>query len=174
MRLLVTLFFILSFLNANADEGPAKIFLECDDRNSDVVCELKLDVSDGWRIYAHDDANEMFLNIRLDEEASSGVKDIKIDWGTQRVENDTTQNATFYISNTPIKFSFVSFEDNYRAVLDVNYVACNTYCSSFKEQIIHNGSKSGSLLYMILLAVAGGLILNFMPCVLPVIFMKFM
>ncbi len=174
MRLLISLFFILSFLNANAGERPGKVFLECNSANQDVRCELKLDVLEGWKIYAHDDANEMFLNIDLDKKGSFGVKDMTVDWGSQRVEYDTTQNATFYIPNTPINFSFVSSEDDYRIVLDVNYVACNTYCTSFKGQIIHSSSKSSSLLYMILVALAGGFILNFMPCVLPVIFMKFM
>jgi len=55
-------------------------------------------------------------------------------------------------------------------VIDENIVA--ELISTTSDQVIMNQNESNSLLSMFLIALLGGLILNIMPCVLPVLGMK--
>jgi suppressor for copper-sensitivity B len=182
MRLII-LIFLNIFLFDSAVFGedlPARAQISCDtvSSNQQFKCNLKLEVQDGWIVYFHDPSNESFLNFELDTNASKNISEIAIDWRNVESYYDRSEDVHYYISNSDIKFNVWHSSNDYTLAINLVYAACNKsegHCATFKEQITNNGSVQSyqeGLIYIILSAILGGIILNFMPCILPVILMK--
>jgi len=173
MQHFLILISLLTSIIVYAAEPPAKFYIECSDTYD---CKIRLEIHDGWKIYTHDNNNPESLNFILNSHKSENVESIKINWASQKFYSDEVINMKikYYQPNTDIEFKLNAIKDNYRLVLDINYAACNQYCSTFHDEVVYDGGsiEEIGLAYMLLLALLGGLILNFMPCVLPIVWLK--
>ncbi len=182
MRLVILLFLnILLFdFSAFCEDLPAKAHISCDtlSSNQQLKCNLKLDVKGDWKVYFHDEDNESLLNFKLDTESSRNISKIGIDWLGSKPYYDNAADVYYYIPKSDIKFNVWHSNNDYKLVVNLVYSACNKsegYCSTFKDQITNKGDVklyTAGFIYIILSAILGGVILNFMPCILPVILMK--
>lgn len=153
------LFLLLIFQNTYAQDLPAKPSVECHAQN----CALKLQVKNGWKIYAHDENSPESLNFYSENEF------IKIDWNQVKTKQENVHGieVKYYVSDSAIPFIFE--KNNF--TLHIKYAACKDYCGIFQDTVYYN---SNGFLSILLFAILGGFILNFMPCVLPVVSMKAM
>ena len=171
---------LLVYFSAFADTLPVKADVICDKSgsNNQFKCNLNLDVKDGWKVYFHDEDNESLLNFKLNTEISRNIDNILINWLDSEKYYDKSAGIYYYVPKSNIPFIVFNSEDDYKLVLNLTYSACSIsegYCSIFKEQITHKDnvkSYKQSFIYILLSAILGGIILNFMPCILPVILMK--
>jgi suppressor for copper-sensitivity B len=169
-KLLVLIVFLISTVNAS--EKPVKVEISCPQVND---CNIKLTPSQGWKVYAHDENNLESLNFNLNLKKSKNIQAIAIDWTKQKFysEDFMGMKIDYYESGSPIPFKISTSDNNYDLSLDIQYAACSNYCTVFKETVnFSNDMEDTTLLQMIILAFIGGLILNFMPCVLPVVWLK--
>lgn len=160
----------------NSGELPATINITCSESND---CKIKFNLKDEWKVYGHDENNNESLNFAVNEEKSKNVESIEIDWDSQKVysEDVSGMKVDYYDTNADINFKLFTKDENYKLVLDVNYAACNKYCTVFKDKVIYNGHNTLNdlgWLHIFIMAILGGLILNCMPCVLPIVWLKVM
>ncbi len=173
------LFFLLYIIFVQTCEGsdkPAKIILNCSQEN---LCKIRFDIASGWKIYAHNENNSESLNFFFNKENSKNVESIQIDWDSQKIktENFIDMEIGYYENSSDIQFKLFTTNDKYKLALDIQYAACNNHCTVFKDNIVFSGENSlgqHGLLQMLILAFIGGLILNCMPCILPVVWLKVM
>lgn len=167
---LVLIVFLITTVNAS--EKPVKVEIDCPQTND---CNVKLTTSEGWKVYAHDENNLESLNFTLNLEKSKNIKSVAIDWTKQMLysEDFMGMKIDYYKSASPIPFKISTSDDSYDLSLDIQYAACSNYCTVFKDTVTFSKDvEQTTLLQMIILAFVGGLILNFMPCVLPVVWLK--
>ncbi|MDA9163878.1 thioredoxin family protein, partial [Rickettsiaceae bacterium] len=131
-------------------------------------------------IYAHELENDLGLPTEIKITSSSNLQNYRLHWPEASRKNYEGVGEVLYYSgrvviplhitannpNIPVKFK-----------AEINYAICKDQCIP-KQQIIEgealdtNSSNRMSLILLGLLAIAGGFILNFMPCVLPVLSLK--
>ena len=171
------IFILLMFISSKSYGGelPAQASIQC----QGLECSMKFTVKDGWAIYAHDHLNNTLLNIELDKTKSVNIKEIAINWDKQQMKHESLDGipVNYYLSNSAIPFTIKLNKDgDYILGMILKYAACSDTCSIFTDEIVYQPSNtinnSYSIIYILLIAVLGGFILNFMPCVLPVLCMK--
>jgi suppressor for copper-sensitivity B len=172
MKHLLIIILLLISITIYSAEPPAKISITCSQSND---CKIKFDIQPAWKIYMHDENNSESLNFAVNHKMSENVESIQVDWDSQKGYSEELMNMKidYYESGSDINFQLYTKDNNYKLVLDVNYAACNETCTVFKDQVIYNRQNNG-IIYMLMLAILGGLILNFMPCVLPIVWLKVM
>jgi suppressor for copper-sensitivity B len=124
-------------------------------------CELTLSVPQEWKL-----SRAPYISILR----SKNLKNFKYD------ENYEKLDETTYKTHFTIEVENEKIIDN-QLELSVDCPICNKICTivSKKINIMLNrggGKSSLSIIFILLLGLLGGFILNFMPCVLPVIMMK--
>jgi thiol:disulfide interchange protein DsbD len=149
---------------------------------------LKVTVPQGWKINSNRVPEDFLVPSRIDAIAEGMVFD-SIKWSEPIVERNELLNMdllllkdTFTVA-LPIK-SISDAYNPYDAKLKFTYQACSKICLAPKTIEISFGKvwqkkksepeikEKNSLPIYILLAFLGGLLLNAMPCVLPVLFLK--
>tara|TARA_B100000963_G_scaffold358953_2_gene384905 strand:- start:1720 stop:3627 length:1908 start_codon:yes stop_codon:yes gene_type:complete len=122
--------------------------------------------------------NSIEVKIRLNKNSQINKKDLKnskaILYGK---DLKTYRNTAIKIKNNEVKYTFKSFEQNIRNknindILVFVSLSDKNYFWKDKLNIQKNSALDFTLLSIILISFVGGLILNFMPCVLPVLGLK--
>ncbi len=151
---------------------------------------LKVTVPQGWHINANRVLDEFLVPSNI-EPVADGIKFDSVLWPEpSKVRNEVLNIDLLLLENSftislPIN-SISKDYDPYNAKLKFTYQACSNIClapktievsfSNFnntpekKNFNLNNGEKS--FIPYFFLAFLGGLLLNIMPCVLPVLFLK--
>ncbi|MDR0632163.1 MAG: thioredoxin family protein [Holosporaceae bacterium] len=119
-------------------------------------CELDISPPKGWKLLKVPDISIL---------ASKDLKDFKYDKNFEQLD-ETTYRVSFTVAAE--KTSGNQLE------LTVDCFICKDICTIVSKNIkitLNNEQKSPRI-WILLLGFLGGLILNFMPCILPVIIMK--
>ena len=117
-------------------------------------CDLKITPSEGWKLAMPPD---------VDYSNSS-------DPATMSVETVSFDNHSCHLR---VNSSRASASDYRRFSLKVTCSACSDMCRIIPLNIdVEFGSKYKTFIIFLILAFVGGCLLNFMPCVLPVILLK--
>lgn len=131
-------------------------------------------------------ANTNCFNCKLESIIPDGWKLSK---PPKVINTDDTMQVAVTNNNQMTARSKNSYESNFSLELpdlnvpsslsiNVEYFLCSDACCTIITKVLPvqlkagDSKTSGSLLFFILLGILGGMILNIMPCVLPVIFMK--
>jgi thiol:disulfide interchange protein DsbD len=149
---------------------------------------LKVTVPQGWKINSNRVSEDFLVPSRIDTITQGMVFDT-IQWPEPVVEHNEILGidllllqGTFTVA-LPIKFISDAYNP-YDAKLKFTYQACSKICLAPKTIEISFSQawqkknfeleikEKSPLLVYILLAFLGGLLLNAMPCVLPVLFLK--
>lgn len=138
--------------------------------------DLLFKVKPDWHVYAHDESeNGLPLKIEL---VSQNAKITEVIWpesAEEVIESEGVVIRTKFYKGEftiPVKFEADSINN---VVFKIELGACNKICIAQTEEIsvkISNGCVICDFLFYGVLALLGGLILNFMPCVFPVISLK--
>lgn len=154
--------------------------------------QIKGQVSDGWKVYSNIQGDTGILfSIKSQD---NNIDITKISWPdsnsvTEDIEG--TKFTTHYFNENFIISAIVNQELNDKTILPlkISYGACNNICLQESQEFkltIRNGevidisNKSDTtskilsipMYHLIFLAILGGLILNIMPCVFPVLGIK--
>jgi len=150
---------------------------------------FKVTIPNGWHINANKVLDEFLIPSSI-EPIAEGIKLDSAIWPEPfKQYNEVLNTDLFLLQDTfTISIPIVSVSKNsnpYNLKLEFTYQACSNICLAPKTiEISFDGmekknsnfyaksnEKSSFLIYL-LLAMLGGLILNIMPCVLPVLFLK--
>lgn len=173
-------FSCLFFLNDSISQDKNPVLISVSEvkeiENNFYEVNFLFNAKEGWHVYAHDEL-ENGLPMQINSE-NSNVVIKEIAWPKSFEEetelNDLKINTKFYKDSfiIPVRFSLNYGSD---AVFKVELGACNEICIAQSEKINVKTKPNCVIcdfLFYGMLALLGGFILNFMPCVLPVISMK--
>lgn len=144
--------------------------------NNDFTA-LNIQLEDGHKIYWHKSGDAGLPTI-ISLEDSINLKDYALNWPSPNIDvTGDIKNYTYSDDVTiPLKLKAYDQSKPIRLKIALSYVICGNQCVPIKQIIettINEPKLSSSTLYATLLAAfLGGLILNFMPCVLPVLSLK--
>ncbi|MBL6621677.1 MAG: thioredoxin family protein [Rickettsiales bacterium] len=201
MRFFVLIFFLffninISFANNSYDEN-AKVSLKfAKYSDEEILFAIEFKLAPGWKIYDNKQYSLGFpTEISLAE--SENLREIKVFFPRAKRFLEYDQYETFGYENQvliPLTTKAINSNELIKGKLKISYALCNNICiakedylgflfepkefnkenydvikkslKSFEETILYN-----VWLYLIA-GVIAGFILNFMPCILPVLFLK--
>lgn len=165
---------------------------------------ILFEIKEGWKIYAPNDKNPAYEDVApqvIWSGASRNVGTIAFAWPNAHETTHKGDVIRYYDGKTLIPLTADIDDPKKPLILKgvLKYVACNKLCVPIEEEIDfvlspglaaptqdaplllnekgsypHSNTPNISLISMILMAFLGGLILNFMPCVLPILTLKIM
>lgn len=126
---------------------------------------LSINLNKDWKLLARSKGSKQILsNIELNNNIR--IKNISYQW-PQPIEIANGDLVYYNKLLIPIK---VTSEKNVDLDWNINIAACNNDCILKSHDIHYHNSHS--IFYMLIIGFIGGVILNFMPCVLPVLSIK--
>lgn len=194
------LFFVLVLISTLHAEDKDPIGLKLVPGGSEgkhVLAGLVLAIPPSWHVYAPSPEGEETAGFdpTITGDTSSNLKDLKILWPVAKKTDLQGQLSYVYEGETLIPLQLTP-EDRKKPItlnLKVSFLACSSLCVPFEKTlsiVLNPGDKGDavfkaleqreeayeglSLLSLLSIALLGGLILNFMPCVLPVLSLKVM
>lgn len=194
---LFVLLLLPSFLHAEDKDPIAFKLVPGGPQGSHVIAGLLLTIPPSWHVYAPSPQSEetMGFDPTITSEGSINVKEIKVLWPVSKKSNLQGQLSYVYEGKTliPIQITPENMKKPITLNLKVSFLGCSSLCVPFEKNlsiILKPGDKGDevfkameqreeayegfSLLSALFIALLGGLILNFMPCVLPVLSLKVM
>lgn len=190
-------FFLSSLLHA-VDKDPIDLKIVPGGLEDNyVLAGLVLTIPPHWHVYAPSPQGEDTAGFdpTLTWEKSLNVKDVKILWPVGNKTKLQDQLAYVYEGKTLVPLQ-VTPKDSKKPLtlnLKISFLACSTICVPLEKTlslVLKPGDKGDevfsalekreeayegiSLLSLLTIALLGGFILNFMPCVLPVLSLKVM
>ncbi len=131
-----------------------------------VHVPLTLTIKEGAHIYGPDTKKSVPTEIRA---SGHNIANVRVQW-------PTVNRGDSWTKRVPVRLE-IDLSGRGKATLNVQVrgLACSHVCQTFSLEsthILHPKPNKNIWLEMILFAFLGGLILNIMPCVLPVIGLK--
>ena len=171
------IFILISFIISEAYAYSHDFVLKTSDQTG---LYFEINLKDGEHIYADELENDFGLPTEIKIVSSQNMQTYQLIWPKVKRKNYEGIGEIQYYdgrvmiplhlepkdANVPIKFK-----------AKISYAICNDQCIP-KHQVIEgeiiapNSTKQIGLVLLGLLAITGGFILNFMPCVLPVLSLK--
>lgn len=172
--------------------------------NKVVRLGILFNIKPGWKIYAPNPDNPAYEDVQPQihwKGTSRNFTNVQFEWPTSKEVIHQGQVVRYYEGETVVPVTFDVDNPNNSLILKgtLKYVACKELCVPIEDEIQfvleaglaapteeapllikQNGGAPKSLkteislLTMIAMAFIGGLILNFMPCVLPILTLKVM
>lgn len=188
LRFLIALILLIP-LWASAENHTSPVKIEFAQTINAKGIGIKLDIPKGWKVYAHA-RGDTGMVMKVDLSKSANLKSYEAIWPPYKSDHEelTGKEMTTHYYEGEIFIPLTLIPQDEKAAIDlkayIEFGACAEYCvMDFRELemtiapgIIQEeglATPGTSLLYIILIAIAGGLILNIMPCVLPVLSLKF-
>jgi len=178
------------------DKAPVKIQLISGGQEGEHrQAGLLLTIPEGWHVYAPTPPGEEAAGFEptLTYDTSSNLQEAKILWPTSHKTTVQEQLSYVYEGKTLIPLELTPQQGNNPIILNlkVSFLACGEVCVPMEESlslVLNPGEQADPafqdmqeeeqeaipLLTLLLIALLGGFILNFMPCVLPVLSLKMM
>lgn len=155
------------------DQDPAQATLSL---NSKGAPQVTFTLQDGWKIYGPTPQDSGFPP-DFDWSAAQNVHSISEDFPAPTTFPGDGKSILGYEKQVVVPLTVTPKAPNAPLVLrgEISYLACHDSCRPLTQSLgpVTLEPKTGPSLWMILaLALVGGLILNIMPCVLPVLGLK--
>ena len=190
-QILFFVFILTSALHAEPQDPIALKLVPGGPQGSHVLAGIALTIPSAWHVYAPSPENEetMGFDPTITWDTSTNVKAIKVLWPVPHKTKMQDQLAYVYEGNTliPLEVTPIGGKAPITLNLKVSFLACASLCMPIEKTlslVINPGDKGDavfkaveqrenayeglSLLAILGIALLGGLILNVMPCVLPV------
>lgn len=192
---LLCLFVLTASLQA-ADKAPVELKLVSGGlQGNHILAGLLLTIPQSWHVYAPSPQGEEAAGFEptITWENSSNLQNAKILWPTPHKTELQGQVSYVYEQQIliPIELTPHHIKEPIPLTLKVSFLACSALCVPIEETLsitlnpdgkgdpifktVHEQEEEDegfSLLSLLIIALLGGLILNFMPCVLPVLSLK--
>ena len=154
---------------------------------------LSFTLKSGWKIY-NNQKQDLGFPTNIIIKNRNNISDVKIIYPKAEKFNEIEGSITYGYKNNvifPIEIISIDPSKNINAIIEVNFALCNQVCIPVTEEfnfslepkisypdnieLINKYKSVGiKLLNAIIIAICAGFIFNFMPCVLPVLFLKIM
>jgi thiol:disulfide interchange protein DsbD len=179
-RYFALIFILASLAAAQNSMAPPKteLFYSQEIPKAGDTLYLKVGIPQGWHINANTVLDEFLIPSKI-EPVAEGIRFAPAIWPEPlKKYNEVLESDLLLLQDTftvKLPINSVSKDYNpYNAKLNFTYQACSNICLAPKtiEVFFLSADKESSFLAYFLLAMLGGLILNVMPCVLPVLFLK--
>jgi thiol:disulfide interchange protein len=188
--------------SASIQEGPVSIHLESTvhtiPKDQPFWIAVKFSVKPGWHLYGPE-PGEAGIPLTLDWSLPRDVKVLDTIWPEPHTINQASVKSYIYESefSVLVKMEASSLIPEGKIDLSLRWLACHDICSPGKEnlslhfpfkdkllplsEVVQSQQKADqhisdildySWVLAVLFAFVGGIILNFMPCVLPVLSLK--
>ncbi len=183
---------------AAMETSPVKFqLLSGGSQNNATTAGLILTIPKEWHVYAPTPkgSNAAGFEPVFTWNGSQNLKGAKILW--PKAIETTIQDQLSYVYEgkvfIPIQLTPIKTNEPITFNLKMSLLACSSICLPIDESLSvtikpnepanslfttalknENSSKDGGILFLLLIAFLGGFILNFMPCVLPVLSLKVM
>ena len=153
----------------------SKLTIKHNDTTPNIL-DVTLDLEKGWFAYApHAENKDKILQASIQSDHNHKTTII---WPKNLIvtNNAFSKNIVFQQLKLKIKINDVKNINSSNLSGNLRWVICKEVCipqqANFQLSETSNKSKKSLLLTMIISAFLGGLILNIMPCVLPIISLK--
>ncbi|HUX80198.1 MAG TPA: protein-disulfide reductase DsbD domain-containing protein, partial [Alphaproteobacteria bacterium] len=180
------------------DKAPVEMkLLAGGPKGERVLVGVLLTIPKNWHVYAPNPKGEEGAGFEpeMTWEKSTNLKSAKILWPIPHKTEIQDQSSYVYEGQTLIPLELIPYreKDPIALKLKVSFLACSSMCIPLEETlsitlqpnekqdpafkaILQQEKENNELSLFILLTIAllGGFILNFMPCVLPVLSLKVM
>lgn len=180
------------------DKAPVELKLVPGGVKGDhVLAGLLITIPQHWHVYAPTPSQEETAGFEptITWETSSNLQNAKVLWPVPHRTEIQGQTSYIYEGQVliPLQLTPHHIKDPLSLNLKISLLACSALCVPIEETLsiilspnekedqVFNAAKDWeksyeglSLLSLLLIALLGGLILNFMPCVLPVLSLKIM
>lgn len=165
----------LSPISFSAELNPAAVTIKNYDP-SEASFLLQISIQDGWDLYGPYEGNDG-IPISVTYSDSHNVKNIETTWPTPIYIKVGNSNNNIYRGDitAALKVTPLNELSMFGSRITVHMSACKDICKKFQQSIYISSVYSTQYtqyILMLLFALIGGFILNFMPCVLPVILLK--
>ncbi len=172
--MLAYLMLISSNSYANSDKFGENFNL----RVSNNILYFDIIIEEGYRLYGQNTDSKCFPS-SIDLDLSHNIAKYIIDWPKARLD----KGCNVYTGKLSIPVTLIPLEPNQASSIkgQISYAICKDQCVPMVQEIlIPNilleregfGTISSINISLLLAAIIGGFILNFMPCVLPVLMLK--
>ena len=173
---LLSIFILLSFTHSTYASSGYDTRFDIKVENSILQFNIKLD--DGYKIYSNEPGDVGFPT-QIDLRESENLKNSTVIWPIPEKEYfNGTMFHYIYLGEVSIPVK-IEVEDISRPIIIkgiITYAICSDKCVPVTQNIELNIGKiqdgTYDMLWILMAAVIGGMILNFMPCVLPVLMLK--
>ncbi len=147
-----------------------------DAKTKNLISNIQISLKEHWKIFAKNKADEK-IQIKILLEKTRNISAINIEWPSPVLEN-----RSFYFVESlkvPVLITVIDPSLNTAFDLNISLSVCAKTCS-IKKHTLHINmpavkelyNENTSLIKMLFVAFIGGIILNVMPCVLPVLSIK--
>ncbi len=169
---------LLCFLALNCYANPEFTLKQEDD---DYFLEINL--PEDTILYANKKANEFSFQSRFELLSSENLQGYEIHWPAPKVKSEENIGKIYYYDGNlriPIEFAAKDYSKPVSFEMEAIYAICSDQCTPMHQNIKEElklkpqSFEFSELRMAILFAILGGFILNFMPCVLPVLSLKVM
>jgi suppressor for copper-sensitivity B len=142
---------------------------------------LEMKMLKGYSIYANGEVANFGLPIKITLNNSSNLKDYKIIWPDSKQKQVQGIGVINYFDGLVRIQIKVQAKDSTKPInieAELEYAICSDMCIPAKQTIItkidaiEKGFGFEKYFSLIILSILGGFVLNFMPCVLPVLSLK--
>lgn len=139
----------------------------------DGILHFSIDLSGGYKIYPPHVAGSIEAKTQIDLSSSENLENYQILWPVLTGEYYTGKLSI------PVKLHPNEPERTVLIKADISYLLCHDQCVPLKQLLeyeiaghVPSPSYYELVILVIAFSIAGGFILNFMPCVLPVLSLK--
>lgn len=182
---IISLFWISISIAVGITTNPVDISLDKVSwiSESEVIIDIKVNISDGWKLSAiPEDGDSVSKPPEITHAGSVNVKSIKVFWPQPTLWQKDGEKGRAYFKSVSIPISVKSEKPGEMITLNLSFdmLACSDACMPIKHTmpmvlappVSKTVGKSASMIEILAAAFLGGLILNVMPCVLPVLGIK--
>lgn len=175
---LVLFFLSLTFILSETFANEYQFILEKDE-SGNFFFMLELDEGDVIHSNIKDSSNPFPTSIKIFPDKN--LKNYQLKWPLPKTSFHEGKGKIQYFDgkvSVPLLLEAYNYSKSIKLKADIEFVVCNNQCTPIKhvieKDIILHEQKAPikKYIWFIGLAVLGGLILNFMPCVLPVLSLK--
>jgi len=140
---------------------------------------LNIALAEGYKIYWKD-PGDIGLPTSINLDQSENLKNYEVIWPEPIKETLDGHSSFIYKNKVSIPVKLAAIEPNTPVTLkgEIKYAICKDLCIPVSQDIlvpnilVENSATLDNLYNILLAAIIGGVILNLMPCVLPVLLLK--
>lgn len=178
--LLLFVSFFLFPISVGAGDNPVRFSVASSSYEGEAEITIHLDIEKGWKVYS-DQPGGTGLPFKINFSQVKNLAKPMVIWPKAQIYSEGGLSANVYIDKVDIPIVLRPRESNdpITGYLVLEYGACKESCIRFEEKVdiklipVSGEKEVGmSVYFAVVLGLLGGLILNIMPCVLPVISLK--
>ncbi len=176
----ITTYLVLCLITQNAFSQDVPLRLNISHLYNKAI--IRFEIKEGWKLYGPS-AGSTGKPLSINVTKTSNIKNYRIYFPLEQKGSEVGDDSSYYQRSVEIPL-LVEPEDISKPVgftVVVEASACGDECTLMEQELsyefmidheLHEEVPWGNILAMCMFSIVGGIMLNFMPCVLPVLSLK--